>query len=163
MCVRQSETQQTADWLRCAACCSGSAACRVPRMNSPLNRAYRARLGMARNWILARNLSQRNSGTDCAQIKISEKSTPPNVRNTHSSVTRSRTVNRIETGRLVHASPRIHVVAVPNQEPPTPKPTKLPSCWLTVGLISGRGRRRRCGCSLAALAVATRWSCWRPR
>ena len=35
----------------------------------------------------ARNLSQRNSGTDCAQINISEKSTLPNVRNTHSSAT----------------------------------------------------------------------------
>eukprot|EP01043_Picozoa_sp_COSAG02_P079476 COSAG02_NODE_18408_length_940_cov_93.449465_1_plen_43_part_01 len=33
---------------------------------SPLNRAYCARLGMTGNSILARNLSQRNSGTDCA-------------------------------------------------------------------------------------------------
>eukprot|EP01043_Picozoa_sp_COSAG02_P018332 COSAG02_NODE_855_length_16487_cov_19.113498_3_plen_230_part_00 len=32
-------------------------------------------------------MSQRNSETDCAQIEISEKSTPPNVRNTHSSAT----------------------------------------------------------------------------
>eukprot|EP01043_Picozoa_sp_COSAG02_P016400 COSAG02_NODE_720_length_18054_cov_23.121192_2_plen_90_part_00 len=37
--------------------------------------------------MVARNLSQRHSETDCTQTKISEKSRPPNVRNTHSSVT----------------------------------------------------------------------------
>ena len=36
--------------------------------------------------MLPGNLSQRHSETDCTQIKTSEKSTPPNVRNTHSSV-----------------------------------------------------------------------------
>ena len=71
---------------------------------SPLNRAYCARLGMRGNSMLARNLSQRNSGTDCAQIKISEKSTAPNVRNTHSSVTKPCAVadRRIRRIRMPH-------------------------------------------------------------
>ena len=79
----------------------------------------------------AESVSQRNSGTDCTQIKVSEKSTPPNVRNTHSSVpnvykqTRSFSVEALRsifetalsTGIRIALLDRVHDYCIAPQPP----------------------------------------------